>query len=211
MSKELNRREMIGRAAGVGFGVASVLKGQAALAQATAKAASNNFPPVPSWKTELRELAPNVFAYIQGGGPGCLNRGVSNAGLIVGDDHVMAIDSLGAPLHAKAFLAAIQKTARTNPFAGSDHASSRRPYRGFALLAADCRNPSAIPIAAGHDRDADSESHLGEARRAGRRAPKNRGRSFRRRRRSTTRRSRIITARCRCNSSLAGRRIPGAM
>src|SRR5205823_5963453 len=27
------------------------------------------FPQVPSWKTELRELAPNVYAYIQGGGP----------------------------------------------------------------------------------------------------------------------------------------------
>jgi hypothetical protein len=26
--------------------------------------------PIPSWKTELKEVAPNVFAYIQGGGPG---------------------------------------------------------------------------------------------------------------------------------------------
>src|ERR1700732_3302758 len=36
-----------------------------------------------------------------------LNQGVSNAGMIVGDDHVMAIDSLGAPLESKAFLATI--------------------------------------------------------------------------------------------------------
>jgi hypothetical protein len=29
--------------------------------------------PIPSWKTELKEVAPNVFAYIQGGGPGIDN------------------------------------------------------------------------------------------------------------------------------------------
>jgi hypothetical protein len=29
--------------------------------------------PVASWKTELKEVAPNVFAYIQGGGPGIDN------------------------------------------------------------------------------------------------------------------------------------------
>jgi len=44
-----------------------------------------------------------------------LNQGVSNAGMIVGDDHVMAIDSLGVPLESKAFLAAIQETSRGNP------------------------------------------------------------------------------------------------
>ncbi len=140
MSKEFNRRELIGRAAGIGFGVTSVLKGQAAVAQATAKAASNNFPQAPNLKTELRELAPNVFAYIQGGGPGSLNAGVSNAGLIVADNHVMVIDSLGAPLHAKAFLAAIQKTAPNKPIRlNPDHPSSRRPHLGFAFLSADCR------------------------------------------------------------------------
>ena len=63
----------------------------------------------------MRQLAPNVFAYVQAGGPGMLNQGVSNAGLIVEDDHVMAIDSLGAPLQSKAFVAAIQKTAPGKP------------------------------------------------------------------------------------------------
>src|ERR1700737_2576784 len=97
MDQQLSRREAI-----VGFGVASVLRGQTR-------------PQVPSWKTEMRQLTPNVFAYVQAGGPGMLNQGVSNAGLIVGDDHVMAIDSLGAPLQTKAFLAAIQKTAPSKP------------------------------------------------------------------------------------------------
>ena len=43
--------------------------------------------PIPSWKTELKEVAPNVFAYIQSaGGPGIDNHSVSNVGLINGDD-----------------------------------------------------------------------------------------------------------------------------
>jgi cyclase len=44
-----------------------------------------------------------------------LNQGVSNGGVIVGDDHVLVIDSLGAPLQSKAFLAAIRKTAPGKP------------------------------------------------------------------------------------------------
>lgn len=96
MNQQWSRRELIGS-----LGAACLLKGQT----------GNSLPQVPSWKTEMRQLAPNVFAYVQAGGPGMMNQGVSNGGLIVGDDHVMAIDSLGAPLQSKAFLAAIQKTA----------------------------------------------------------------------------------------------------
>ena len=65
--------------------------------------------PVPSWKTELKEVAPNVFAYIQGGGPGIDNHSVSNAGLINGDDSSMVIDALTAPVLTKAFIAAMKK------------------------------------------------------------------------------------------------------
>ena len=71
---------------------------------------------IPSWKTELRELAPNVFAYVQAGGPGIPSLSVSNAGLVVGDRRMLAIDALGAPLHAKAFIAAANKTAPNKPF-----------------------------------------------------------------------------------------------
>jgi cyclase len=116
MEKQLSRREAMQRAAGVGLGVASIFSGQASRAQSTAKAApSNGFPQVPSWNTELKQLAPNVYAYVQGGGPSSLNQGVSNGGLIVGQDHVMVIDSLGAPLQSKAFLSAIKKTAPNKP------------------------------------------------------------------------------------------------
>jgi cyclase len=67
------------------------------------------YPDIPSWKTELRQLAPNVYAYTQATGPGVDNASLSNAGLIVGDDHLMAIDALGPPVHAKAFIAAAKK------------------------------------------------------------------------------------------------------
>jgi cyclase len=67
------------------------------------------YPDIPSWKTELRQLAPNVYAYTQATGPGVDNASLSNAGLIVGDDRLMAIDALGPPIHAKAFIAAAKK------------------------------------------------------------------------------------------------------
>lgn len=110
MKNQFSRRDALARAAGLGAGLASILKGQS-----QSKPSSNEYPQVPSWKTELKPLAPNIFAYTQAGGPGMMNAGVSNGGLIIGDDHVMVIDSMGAPLHAKAFLAAIHKAAPNKP------------------------------------------------------------------------------------------------
>jgi hypothetical protein len=52
-------------------------------------------------------VAPNVFAYIQGGGQGIDNHSVSNAGLINGEDSSMVIDALTAPVLTKAFIAAM--------------------------------------------------------------------------------------------------------
>src|SRR5690242_14813297 len=69
-------------------------------APVAAAPANPNFPQVPTWNTELRELAPGVYAYIQAGGPGRDNVSISNAGVIVGDDSVMVIDTLTAPKHA---------------------------------------------------------------------------------------------------------------
>ena len=66
-------------------------------APAPAARPNPNFPQVPTWNTELRELAPNVYAYIQAGGPGRDNVSISNAGLIVGDNQLMVIDALAAP------------------------------------------------------------------------------------------------------------------
>ena len=65
-------------------------------------------PEIPSWPTELRRLAPNVYAYTQASGPGVDNASLSNAGVIVGPEGLLAIDTLGPPIHAKAFKSAAQ-------------------------------------------------------------------------------------------------------
>jgi cyclase len=67
------------------------------------------FPKPPTWETQLKEVAPNVYAYIQAGGPGRDNASVANAGIIVGDKGVAVIDTLTAPIHAKTFIAAIRR------------------------------------------------------------------------------------------------------
>jgi cyclase len=70
--------------------------------------------PIPSWKTELRQLLPHVFAYTQASGPGVNNASLSNAGVIVGSDGLLAIDTLGPPVHTKAFRrAAMEATRKT--------------------------------------------------------------------------------------------------
>jgi hypothetical protein len=66
-------------------------------------------PQPPTWDAQLEEVAPNVYAYIQAGGPGRDNASVANAGLIVGDEGVMVIDTLTAPMHAAAFIEAIRR------------------------------------------------------------------------------------------------------
>jgi hypothetical protein len=65
-----------------------------------------HYPMPPSWKQELRQLALNVYAYTQGGGPSLSAAGVSNTGMIAGPDFLMAIDATQGPLPAKGFIAA---------------------------------------------------------------------------------------------------------
>jgi cyclase len=119
----LTRRQAITRVACAGFVLFLVLAGEGGPAHLWAQSApaptsapavippalDPKFPQVPSWKTELKELAPNVYAYIQGGGPGIPNRSISNAGVVIGDDAVLVIDATGGPIHAKNFIAAIRK------------------------------------------------------------------------------------------------------
>ena len=102
----VTRREAImtaGRIAGAGLGFASI---------AISAKAQNA---VTAWKTEMRELVPGVYAYIQGGGPGQMNQGVSNGGIVVGENSVLVIDSLGAPIQSKNFIAAIRQVAPNKP------------------------------------------------------------------------------------------------
>jgi len=107
----LSRRQILQRAALGAAAIASMqgpLSGQSTSSGAAQAAAQRKYPPIPSWNTELHMLAPNVFAYTQASGPGVDNASLSNAGLIVGDD-LLAIDALGPPVHAKAFIATAQK------------------------------------------------------------------------------------------------------
>jgi len=106
----------MGRVAAAGLGVVSVLSSELGSRRAHAQggpltppAPDPRFPQVPTWETELREVAPNVYGYVQAGGPGRNNVSVSDGGIIVGDDGVMVIDALGAPIHAKNFITAIRK------------------------------------------------------------------------------------------------------
>jgi cyclase len=99
-----------------------------------------NFPQVPTWNTELRELAPNVYAYIQAGGPARDNVSVSNAGLIVGDNGVMVVDALAAPMHTRAFVAAIRKVSDRpfrhliNTHHHSDHVNGNQYISGAEII-----------------------------------------------------------------------------
>ena len=119
MSHEMNRRQMIGRLTATTLGIAAAMRSRPTLSAqiptATPPAGDARFPPPPSWKNEMRRLAPGVFAYVQAGGPGVLAQGVSNAGVIVGDDHVTVIDATGWPLHARALIAAAKEAGGNKP------------------------------------------------------------------------------------------------
>ena len=108
----LSRRQAIGRVAGASLGIVSALRAAegADIAGAGLQTRIGN-PPYPSWNTEMRQLAPNVYAYTQAGGPGVPSSAISNGACIVGADHYLAIDAFAAPPHTKAFLAAASKVA----------------------------------------------------------------------------------------------------
>jgi cyclase len=114
--ERLTRRAALERVAGVCFGAVAALglEPGALFAQTPgvppqSSPPNPSYPQVPTWETELRELAPNVYGYIQAGGPGRNNVSISNAGVIVGDEHVMIIDALAAPMHAQRFIEAVRR------------------------------------------------------------------------------------------------------
>ena len=114
----MNRREAIHLGAGAVVGATAALAGLNRTVSAQAQVVNPipppqpdpRFPMPPKWNRELRQLAPNVYAYVQGGGPGLTAAGVSNAGVIVGRDHLVAIDALQGPIPTRSFIATTQKT-----------------------------------------------------------------------------------------------------
>ncbi len=55
---------------------------------------------------ELKQLAPNVYAFLQREAPGQSNLSVSNFGIVAGPRSLLAIDAGGGPQHARNFIAA---------------------------------------------------------------------------------------------------------
>jgi cyclase len=106
---EISRRDVlrISVMAGASLAFTSVLKAQ--FPPAATPAYNANYPKVPSWDTELRQLAPGVYGYIQAGGPDRDNVSISNAAVIVGDEGLLVVDALAAPIHARRFIAEIRK------------------------------------------------------------------------------------------------------
>jgi cyclase len=96
----------------------------------------------PAWKTGMREVARDVFAYVQATG----QTGISNAGLIVGAEGAVAVDALMVPSMTRRLVAAIKKTTRkrvgalVNTHHHLDHTGGNRFFKASTIIAsAKCR------------------------------------------------------------------------
>jgi cyclase len=63
---------------------------------------------IPAWDTQLSAVAPNVYAYVQAGGPSVDNESVANAGLVVGENEALVVDTLTVPAQTRPFIDAIR-------------------------------------------------------------------------------------------------------
>ncbi|MBI2153868.1 MAG: MBL fold metallo-hydrolase [Candidatus Rokubacteria bacterium] len=95
-----------------------------------------------AWKTGLIEVAPKVFAYVQATG----ETGISNSGLIVGDDTATAVDALMVPSMTRRFVAAIRTATRKpvgrliNTHHHLDHTGGNRFFRAATIVSHErCR------------------------------------------------------------------------
>ena len=61
--------------------------------------------PIPSWKSGLQEIAPNVFAHIHSG----VGWDICNSGFIIGDDGVLVIDAMMVASQVSPYLEEIRK------------------------------------------------------------------------------------------------------
>lgn len=94
---------------------------------------------VPTWNTEMIELAPGVSAYVQAGGGFC----VANAGLIAGRDGTTAIDALFVPRMTRAFLDEAARASASpidrlvNTHHHVDHTYGNHAFAGKTIIAHD--------------------------------------------------------------------------
>ena len=136
----ITRRELLASGFVFAAGHALAAAGQFGGVTPTPPLPDPRYPLPPTWETELKEIAPGVYAYIQAGGPGRDNASVANAGIVVGDDSVLVIDTLTAPLHAKAFISAIRRVT-DKPFRHvvythhhADHINGAQYFEGATIV-----------------------------------------------------------------------------
>ena len=173
----LSRRQALRRVARIGLGTVSALSiglrvtpglaAQLGGVQPIPPSSDPQHPTPPTWETELREVAPDAYAYIQAGGVGRNNAGVATAGVLVGDEGVMVIDTLAGPIHARALIAAVRRVTDKpfrhviNTHHHSDHINGNQyfedaeiishPYcRDEVVRVAHAGGPALWPRRAGH-------------------------------------------------------------
>lgn len=101
----LTRRGLLGAGALLtAAGAAGV--GAVAAQDRRAGAAPQAAGPATVINSELKQLSPNVYAFLQREAKGQSNLSVSNFGMVVGPNSALAIDAGGGPQHARNFLAA---------------------------------------------------------------------------------------------------------
>ncbi|MBI1885254.1 MAG: MBL fold metallo-hydrolase [Chloroflexi bacterium] len=95
------------------------------------------------WQTGLIEVGAGAYAYVQGGG----TTGVSNGGLILGDEAAAAVDSLMLPRMTRAFRRAIRRASRLpvrhliNTHHHVDHIGGNQFFKSAEIIAhANCRD-----------------------------------------------------------------------
>jgi len=100
MEDGLTRRGLFG--AGAALALAGVAHSQGS--------PIGNGVPATVINTELKQLSPNAYAFLQREAKGQSNLSVSNFGCVVGPKSMLAIDAGGGPQHARNFIAAMRFT-----------------------------------------------------------------------------------------------------
>jgi cyclase len=100
------------------------------------------YRPMPKFDTGMVELGDGLYAYLQWDG----GWGVSNAGVVVGDDGLTVIDALMAPSMTRRFIGAMREVSRApfrtliNTHAHADHTNGNQFIEGAEIVASEaCR------------------------------------------------------------------------
>jgi cyclase len=100
--EDVTRRALFGAGAGAALALASSVRAQP-------PAGGNPLGgggPATVINSQLKQLTPNVYAFLQREAKGQSNLSISNFGCIVGPNSMLAIDAGGGPQHARNFIAA---------------------------------------------------------------------------------------------------------